>query len=913
MSDDIRITWTIEDDNADGYRVARSRDGGSTWTQAADLSPGTTQYDDTGLLDGEEYVHRVEAYTEDATAESGVTAPVTTTLPDAAGLQFDASVEDELTATWDDTIDYGSYRLQVRETGEGQAWGAVDEAVLGQDTTQYVIANLTDGEEYDVRLRTEAEHVEGAWLTLSPITLLPAPTGFEATTPAATSGASTIPTSWTDNSDNPDETWRVYYSTDGGQTWTEYAAGPFAANTTSVDVSGLEYSTTHTLKTRVETPHVYADSGTDTATTAYEHHEGLWLGWERPDGTRRDTPHVIEAATDYEHTAMHGGNPVVPAREVTTDDVFAEIHIFAGDRPLLRGEIEAVKPDSPAAGEATLKLRGPALALTRSGPDENVSYSNTPYHEAIQDYCSNQAGTPIDATVHRPPESVKTDGREVTNLGFDGTDFYSVGDDVPLEVTPSVIRALQTSYTGVLDDWTGTWTLVTSDNEYPGEYYISFEAAEVSALNGIFYSMTPAYDIPADRVGIRVHFAGFDGSGETSDVTTTFNGNDLGFQLGTGWVTFDDGYSGGDLSAGTDYEFEFSIEGGTSLTARIDAVTIYDKDYPPTVWGEATDITGQVDGPAHFPQDQELLFDNYRRTWALTDARVESTWNDTSNGQAIELSPNDGADYLSFANQTDVTADFESNDLYGDVLQPRVTLSAFGTTGWLTQRAQGQEITAFDVFVTTTDLPTIGAEPVELADSDFANLRTLHDDPGLMFVTDPVADGVTIESFARGDPAVERQLDARLLDVPEPNRDARGYGNHVSVKWRETEDGVLRSFDVRDFDEVDRVGEAIPKPPVFADVETTDGARNKARNELQNAVANDEVGGTIQAVADVILPGYPYVGIDRWPDGSYTLTRTSFRERADSAEASLKFVSDDDMVARLVETQRQVRENEKSG
>ncbi|QLH82452.1 fibronectin type III domain-containing protein [Halosimplex pelagicum] len=834
----------------------------------------------------------------------------TTQLPDASNLQFDASVEDQLTAEWDDTINYGQYRLQVRETGEGQSWGAVDATTVGQNTLSYVIANLFDGEQYDVRLRTETEHVEGEWLALSPITLLPAPTGLAATTQPRLSESTTIPLSWTDPSDNPDEQWRAYYSTDGGSTWTEASSSPYPTDTTSADIAGLAYSTEYTFKVRLETPHVYADSGTDTAWTAWAQDDGLWLGWERLDGTRRDTQRVIEAATTHEHTAMHGGNPVVPAREVSTDDVFAEIVVGAGDTLLLRGEIEAVKPDTPATGEATIKLRGPGLQLTRSGPGQPVTYSNIAYHDAIDDYCANESGTTIDATVHAPPTTVKSDDTEVTNPTFDGADLYSPAADEPVAAAFGQLKALPTSFTAVnWDDFDGLYTQVTTgDTDGTLDYYIDFEGARVTPNDNVTATVTPPYDIPADRVGIKVRGA-VTGSGST-DLSVTFNGDDLGIVLpAPDWGSAD--YGGDDLEAGQTYEFELASGGDTDYDILVDAINIYDTAYPPTIWDQPTDISGEVAGPENVPRDQQLVLDGFPRPWAVVGGRIASAWSDTSNGQALALSPNAGADWVTASNQATLSADFDAEGYVGDVLQARVTLSASGSSSWLTQRAEGQEITDLDLFVTTTDLPVVGAEGVTLEDSDFENLRSLHDESGLVFVTDPVADGVEIESFVRGDPAVARSLDVRLLDVPEPSRDVRDYGNEVSVKWTD-EDGRDRTFTTRDTDEVDRVGAVIPRPPVFADVSTAAGARRKARSAVLSAVANDEVGGDIQAVADVVLPGYPYQ-VDKWDGGPFTLTRTGFTEGVDTAEMSLQFTEDDDLVARVVETRRQQRASERDG
>ena len=72
---EIDITWTDPDGEPntspeDGYRVYTSRDGGSTWTEVADLAADTESYTITGLLHGEQYDIRVEAYNAYGTAST---------------------------------------------------------------------------------------------------------------------------------------------------------------------------------------------------------------------------------------------------------------------------------------------------------------------------------------------------------------------------------------------------------------------------------------------------------------------------------------------------------------------------------------------------------------------------------------------------------------------------------------------------------------------------------------------------------------------------------------------------------------------------------------------------------------------------------------------------------------------------
>lgn len=68
--DQITVSWNDVATDEDGYRVYVSRDGGLTWSQdSADLAAGTTSYQTSNLLDGEQYDIMVVAFK--GTNESG--------------------------------------------------------------------------------------------------------------------------------------------------------------------------------------------------------------------------------------------------------------------------------------------------------------------------------------------------------------------------------------------------------------------------------------------------------------------------------------------------------------------------------------------------------------------------------------------------------------------------------------------------------------------------------------------------------------------------------------------------------------------------------------------------------------------------------------------------------------------------
>lgn len=202
---EIDVSWTDDDsqsgtDPEDGYRVYK--DDGSGETQVADLPADSTSYTLQNLDNGTDYTIRVEAYNFDTASDS---VSGTTTLPDAGVPSLDNTTEDEITASWPDVINAGSYRAQIRETGESSWTSSAEgfaEQVVGHDTTSVTFGNLQDGEEYEVRLRTETADVTGAWTTpAATITVFPAPSNL-----SVDDRFDTVNLSFDDNADNENTT-----------------------------------------------------------------------------------------------------------------------------------------------------------------------------------------------------------------------------------------------------------------------------------------------------------------------------------------------------------------------------------------------------------------------------------------------------------------------------------------------------------------------------------------------------------------------------------------------------------------------------------------------------------------------------------------------------------------------------------
>ena len=56
------MAWTDNSNNEDGFKIERSPNGTSSWTQIATVGPNVTTYSNTGLTRNTRYYYRVRSY-----------------------------------------------------------------------------------------------------------------------------------------------------------------------------------------------------------------------------------------------------------------------------------------------------------------------------------------------------------------------------------------------------------------------------------------------------------------------------------------------------------------------------------------------------------------------------------------------------------------------------------------------------------------------------------------------------------------------------------------------------------------------------------------------------------------------------------------------------------------------------------
>lgn len=714
-SRELDVSWAEQSTDEAGYRVETSTDGGGTWTTTATVGSSTTSATLTGLQDGEKYAVRVTAYTADAESAPSNTDTGTTTLPDAAALQADASVEDELTASVTDVLNYGQYRWQYRVTGSGNNY--TDEGTTGESTPSKTITGLLDGEQYDIRARTETEHATGAWTVISPVTLLPAPSNPTVESSSQTS----VTVSWTDNADN-EGTYRLVREELVDGAWTaeavvateavvgpETLVGPQTVVGAQATDSTPRPGTTYRYRARAVTEHATADSPTVTVTTTplagdppqtTIPTDGWYVEVDHADGTTR-TPRVLDGAT---RRPTVNGLPrldiPVPQDDTWRAEGFdqAPVRVWKDGRRQPVDELARVRQEPE---RSVLEAVG-ATQLQRRVTTE---VSSQPAHELAEDLILAETG--YAANVDDPAAATTND--YLMQMADSSPEWESVlagapfAADDPRTVESGVLRSQQTAYYKEGEDA----ALQNTAEVFGADRFAQGQSARVSALDdAVSTSWTFDHEIPSGNadVALRLEYSGSTHPGfeirVNGSVVNSFSADQdfTNLDLPT-WFTFDVGFG---LAADTSHSVEVYCTGPASDSSYlyVDALSLGDDRY--TSWGNE-DLTsgGTLSSPALYPDSLDVETVDANAVETVVAGELTSTWNDTSNNQQVAISNDQGATYITADNTTSVSGSFASGSAQ---IRARFRLSNYNGGGPV-ELDSGQTVDLYDLYADLDDTP----------------------------------------------------------------------------------------------------------------------------------------------------------------------------------------------------------------
>lgn len=715
---EIALSWGVtHDDGTQTVQFKRSSE--STWTDwATGLSLSTTSATITGLLDGEEYDVRVLAV-NDTTAAAIDTA--TTELPDAQQPSLNNGIEDELTASWTDVINYGDYRAQIRETGQS-AWDGTAtgyaEQVVDEATTSVTFGGLEDGEAYEVRLRTETEHTTGAWTDLvDAVTAFPTPSNVTVSSTAATSATIV----WDDQADNEDgfripvaeERFGSFGSDQVYQTLapnTEQATLNLKPDTTyrvTVEAFTEDASVAESVTLTTDPPAVATGGATQVPAS------GPHLEIDHPSNGRTLTPQIVG-----EVAPPRALNELPTTRvQVAGDRWTADTWVGADCRLWIDGTrqpVESVVRPVQTPEGAELELRGGEALLKRV--EQSVIEQEA--DDFVRDLLDEEAPD-IAQTVDDPASTINSDTRV---LSADTTDEWT--DRIPAAPYPDDDPRVITSGGKVRTQRIAAFQ-ETEDGPNAGESTLlndslsSGAGKNVGPNSIVRHNLDVAYTIPAEHAKLGVRLAYEDdthpafqieldgvqvGSVAAADSDPTspnrtvfeFTWTDLGADIEADF---------GDVAAG---EHELDVVTGAAASdgspLTVDCGAIIDTRYTSLTDETLTD-GGPVSYPRLHPGTSDIITDDVETIRQVVGGRAEVSVTNTLRNQAVAISNDQGANWIEATNADTVEGSFASGTTN---IRARVTLSnyASGTDGQPVYDA-GQAVDLVTLFADLDDAPIL--------------------------------------------------------------------------------------------------------------------------------------------------------------------------------------------------------------
>jgi hypothetical protein len=914
VEDEVTVNWS-DVINYGSYEVDYRETSSSTWLDGATLDETTSSATITGLEDGEQYEFRMRTTTEHVTTDWSTSESIVTQFPGASDLLAFSESTTERYLSWADNSDNeDGFKVLRRAVGDAN-WTEI--ADVAPDTTSYVDAeSLVFDEQYEYKIRAYTDDTS-ADSSLEPTVAL---------------ADTQVALDWreSDFSTLTPDGYRIYKSADDGASYTQIA--DVGASTTSYTTDDLTPNSAHkgswTFKVEAYTSDGATESLTFTGATRTLSLTGPYtlgvrlggeLGWVTGDICKS----VLATLQPTTISQWEFETGYLPELEAWT---FGEIFLY-GERNdgtfalIVRGELDqALSTDS--SNRTTARGRDVFAKLTTGSTAKQ--YSATPTHIAIRDYWDSE--TPFDATVDDPNPETVVSGQTVQSATTtsDWESVTTLADTIPATVQNGRLEAQQTCFVSEAEtpDRENEPALIQSDGALSGNqaYGISNSSSYLE------WDFTPQYRIPADNVVVAVRWPGSD-----TDIlefkfvlnndTIAYHNGGADIDNGPGWMHLPDafkgdGYTGGDLQAGTTYTLKFEATGSTGTNTHADVVSVYDSRHSYFFDNDNGGNGGYLDGPQLYPNALDVTLDVVEKNYNFESADLVSTWKDSdvSSGQAVRLSNDNGSTYpVAAANSSSVSGSFSDNDTYGTLLRVQFALSRYGSRTSATPQKgfKGQGVDSFSVDATGNDLSVIDDQSFK--QSDYRNLKRLHEFGGYEWSGDYKEQALTVHSFPRG--SVLKNASWTRLDDSR-DYEVTGYFNAIEVRgegW--TPDSPTPSAYYQHDDEVSRLaaldagrnGSGVVEANPYTDPElSSEGdCKSKARTLVSQGVGEDELAGTVDIVSKALAPGYDYE-IPAWDNQRATAERIVFSESRGAARGTIHFSDDAGLVGPLADLTTEV-------
>ncbi|WP_363463407.1 fibronectin type III domain-containing protein [Halogeometricum borinquense] len=726
------VSWTATHNDGE-TRVEYRPTGTLSWTVEETVSPSMTSVSLSELRNGEEHEIRVVA-ANDAKTASSITTLFTTTLPDEDQPVLGNDDKDQVTVNRETApTNYGDVRVQIRETGES-SWDSTatgfDEQILAYDTLSTVFDERKDGEEYEIRARTETEYATGAWTTPVSIQMnLPTPSGFTVDSVTQTQ----IDLSWTDKADN-ENGFRIFRSEkrNGSYSNEQLVAEP-APNTESASISALP-GTGYRLRLETYTEDTTASSEpieTTTQPSTVDSHQRPPQGWhvevDHPEGQTL-TPAVID---DPKPRPKLNGLPKVeipvPKNEKWLDDAFerAPIRVWKDGKRL---PVERLINRSQTPEATRLVARGGEELLKHV----EKSVSEQEADDFVRDLLNEE--TSLTVNVDDPQADVSSDtmmlDADTDSEWQDVLQDNLSASDVPLRI---VDGRLETTKTAVLrqgenpDDQFWSPDPLESD-EFVGGMAARFRNDEEQEDNcdnkddechndkkeGQFHEwdITLGHDIPSGSAQLAIRISEqYDSVGP--EITFSIDETEIrsvrSENIGQGYqfpdVRFLTLEIPGGLTAGT-HTIKAEVTTVSSGYIYIDTIGVFDTRYSDGDGNRLTAPGGRATTPSAYPDISAETVDA-PSLWQITAGEMQSSWDNTQNEQAVAISNDQGKSWISASNTETVSGQFASGS---GQIRARFSLSSYDDGDGILERNAGQSVDLFDLFSDLNDTPLLNSQ-----------------------------------------------------------------------------------------------------------------------------------------------------------------------------------------------------------
>jgi len=149
----VALSWTDLSAHESGFRIQRSGDGGSTWSDVGSVGADVTSFTDTTAQDMHSYVYRVFAVAGTVLSAVAPTAAANTPVAGPSGLSAFALSITGIALQWTDTSS-GETGFEIQRSPDGSSWATI--FTTAPNVNSYMDANLAASATYYYRVRTLA-------------------------------------------------------------------------------------------------------------------------------------------------------------------------------------------------------------------------------------------------------------------------------------------------------------------------------------------------------------------------------------------------------------------------------------------------------------------------------------------------------------------------------------------------------------------------------------------------------------------------------------------------------------------------------------------------------------------------------------------------------------------------------------